>query len=122
MRYGIIINLDYVTYPHEPVKRAYQEIEAALAGEGFLRDGRIFTIDSSAAEAQRRARRAIDRVETLHAAHGESLYPYIKEFFGFEMRQSTNLLLPPSDEISVVELSDLSGIAGVEMIELHGTE
>ncbi|HEY0720687.1 MAG TPA: hypothetical protein VGE50_05490 [Gammaproteobacteria bacterium] len=122
MRYGIIINLDYTSFPHEPVKRAYQEIQEALAAEGFLRDGRIFTLDTSATEAQRRARRAIDSVEARHAERGESLYPYIKEFFGFEMRHATNLLLPPSDEISVTELSDLAGIAGVETIELHGVD
>lgn len=120
MHYGIIINLDYVTYPHDQVKRAYHEIQEALAAEGFVRDGRLFTLAASAAEAQRRARRAIDSVEARHAERGESLYPYIKEFFGFELRHATNLLLPPSDEIRVIELADLAGIEGVEVIELSG--
>jgi len=122
MRYGIVINLDYVTYPHEPVKRAYLEIQEALAEEGFIRDGRIFIIDCSSAEAQRRARRAVDLVEVRHVAKGESVYPYIKEFFGFELRHATNLLLPPSDDIRVIELSDLEGVEGVEKIELRDIE
>jgi hypothetical protein len=120
MRYGIIINLDYVTYPHEPVKHAYLEIQDALAAEGFMRDGRLFTIDRSAGEAQELARRAVENVETRHNFDGESIYPYIKEFFGFELRHATNLLLPPTDEISVVELSNLEGIEGVEVIEMKG--
>lgn len=120
MRYGIIINLDYVTYLHDPVKCVYQEIQQALAEEGFLRDGRLFIIDCSAAEAQKRARRAVDTVEAHHAEHGESIYPYIKEFFGFHLHHATNLLLPPSDDIHVVELSDLEGVEGVETIVLRG--
>lgn len=122
MRYGIVINLDYVTYLHDPVKCAYREIQDALAEEGFLRDGRLFTIDCAPAEAQQRARHAIDAVEAHHAAQGESIYPYIKEFFGFELRHTTNLLLPPSDDIRVIELSDLEGIEGVENIVLRGDE
>lgn len=122
MRYGIVINLDYVTYPHEQVKRTYLEIQEALATEGFIRDGRLFITDTSAVEAQKRARRAVDCVEMQHAARGESIYPYIKEFFGFELRHATNLLLPPSDEIRVIELSDLEGIEGVESIELRGVD
>lgn len=122
MRYGIVINLDYITYPHEPVKRAYLEIQEALAEEGFIRDGRLFTIDCSAAEAQQRARRAVDSVEMRHAARGESIYPYLKEFFGFELRHATNLLLPSSDDIRVIELADLAGVEGVETIELRGLE
>jgi len=123
MRYGIIINLDYVVYPHEPVKNAYIEIQDALAAEGFLRDGRLFTIDCSADEAQEKARRAVESVEQKHNRDGESIYPYIKEFFGFELQHATNLLLPPTDEISVIELSSLEGIegiAGINMIELKG--
>lgn len=122
MRYGIIINLDYIAYPHEPVKRAYLEIQEALAEEGFIRDGRLFTIDCPAAEAQRRACRAVDTVEARHAERGESVYPYIKEFFGFELCHAANLLLPPSDDIRVIELADLAGVEGVEVIELRGIE
>lgn len=120
MRYGIVINLDYESYPHEPVKCAYQEIQEALVAEGFWRDGRLFTLDASAAEAQQLARRAMEAVEARHTARGASIYPYIKEFFGFELRHTTNLLLPPADEISVSELADLDGVEGVEVIELRG--
>jgi hypothetical protein len=120
MRYGVVINLDYETYPHEAVKRAYLEIQEELAAEGFLRDGRLFTTDSSATEAQGLARRAVETVEARHNREGDSIYPYIKEFFGFELRHATNLLLPPTDEISVSELVDLEGIEGVEVIELKG--
>jgi hypothetical protein len=122
MRYGIIINLDYVTYLHDPVKCVYQEIQQALAEEGFLRDGRLFIIDCSAEEAQKRARRAVDTVESRHTGNGESIYPYIKEFFGFHLSHTANLLLPPSDEIRVIELSDLEGVEGVETIVLRGDE
>jgi len=123
MRYGIVINLDYVTYSHEPVKRAYLEIQKALEAEGFLRDGRLFIIDSTASEAQLRARRAIDAVEAQrYSDRKESIYPYIKEFFGIELHHATNLLLPPSGDISVTELSDLEGIEGVDVIELKGDD
>ncbi len=119
MRYAIVISLDYVTSPQEPVKRAYQDIQKALEAEGFKRDGRLFVIDCSSSEAQMRARRGIESVEaSRYKNREESIYPYIKEFFGFELRHATNLLLPPSGDISVIELSDLEGIEGVEVIEL----
>jgi len=120
MRYAIVINLDYVTFLHEPVKDTYEELQEALLAEGFVRDGRLFIIDCPAEEAQRRARHAIDSVEASHAAKGHTIYPYIKEFFGFEVRHATNLLIPPGSDISVVELADLEGIEGVESIELRG--
>lgn len=122
MRYGIVINFDYENHTHEPVKRAYLEIQEALIAEGFWRDGRLFTLDAAAAEAQRRARHALEGVESRYNARGETLYPYIKEFFGFELRHATNLLLPPADEIGVRELADLEGVSGVEVIELRGEE
>jgi len=119
MRYGIVISLDYISSPEEPVKHAYLNIQNALEAEGFKRDGRLFIIDCSASEGQLRARRAIESVEAQrYKKREESIYPYIKEFFGFELCHTTNLLLPPSGDISVTELSNLEGIEGVEVIEL----
>lgn len=115
MRYDIIINLDYAGHPAEPLQNLFRQLQRAMQQAGFVMDGRRFSIDLPPEEAQELARKVLDRLERAYQREGDSLYPYIRECYGFEPEHLANLLLPPLDEIDVQELSD---IEGVELLDL----
>jgi hypothetical protein len=117
MRYVVIINLDYENYEHGKLKALFSEISAGMQEKGFLVDGRRFTTDAEPEEAQRQARFVIDELEQQHNGKGESIYVYIKEFFGFQVEHADNLLLPPDDEIEVSELEEIEGISLTDFLK-----
>lgn len=110
MRYDIIINLDYENHSPEQLRGLFSEIQQGMQEAGFVMDGRRFTIDIPATEAQSLARNTIDSLEQHHQEQGESIIPMIREFFGFEPNNAINLLLPPTEEIHVEELADIEGL------------
>ncbi len=115
MRYDIIINLDYENHGQTQLHGLYAEIQQAMQEAGFVMDGRRFTIDIPAAEAQSLARTVINAVEQRHQTRGASIIPLIREFFGFEPTNAINLLLPPTEEIRVEELADIEGLDVVNL-------
>jgi hypothetical protein len=116
MRYVVIINLDYQSYEHGKLRALYAVISEAMQERGFVVDGRRFTIDTEPDEAQHLARFVLEQVEQQYNAKGESIYVYIKEFFGFEVESAVNLLLPPNDDIEVSELEDMEGIRFIDFL------
>ena len=99
MRYAIVINLDYANNSEDSCKAIWKEIRASMIRHGFLCDGRIFTIDMVKNEAYELAREAIDSIEEHMDYHQKRIFMYMKEFYGFNMATTTNLLLPPDDGI-----------------------
>lgn len=110
MRYVVIINLDYENYEHGKLKALFAEFKAAMQEAGFVADGRRFITDAEPEQAQHLARMVIEALEEQYHARGESIYRYIKEYFGFQIEHADNLLLPPDDEIVVSELEAIEGI------------
>lgn len=119
MRYDIIINLDYESCNSEELHELIVEIQQAMQESGFVMDGRRFTIDLPPREAQIVARGVIDNIEKHYLAKGKSIIPCIREFFGFEPSNATNLLLPPTEEILVQELMDVDGVDVVDLFTPH---
>ena len=117
MRYVVIINLDYENYEHGKLKALFGEIGTGMQEKGFVVDGRRFTIDVEPEEAQQLARLVIEELEQQHNNEGESIYTYIKEFFGFQVEHADNLLLPPDDEIEVSELEELDGVTLTDFLK-----
>ncbi len=117
MRYVVIINLDYLNYEHGKLKALFDTISTVMQEKGFLVDGRRFTIDVDPDEAQHLARLVIEEVEQRYNAAGESIYIYIKEFFGFEVENAVNLLLPPGDDFEVSELEEVEGINLIDFLK-----
>jgi hypothetical protein len=115
MRYDIIINLDYENGGDEDLQALFAEIQRTMLHNGFVMDGRRFTIDLPPSEAQSAARSVIDTIEQRHQEHGKSIIPCIREFFGFEPSNATNLLLPPTEEILVQELAESEGLEVVDL-------
>lgn len=119
MRYGVVINLDYETFTHEHLKILFHEIREAFLENGFTINGRIFVIDMPAEEGSEVARRLMDTVAEEFMLRGEDAYSYVKEFVGFQFGESSNLLLPSSDEIDVEEFTDLDSLEGVDLVNLR---
>lgn len=117
MRYDIIINLDYGSGSDEEMRELFYEIQQAMQEGGFVMDGRRFTIDLPPHEAQVAARGVIDLIEQRHLEQGKSIIPSIREFFGFEPSNATNLLLPPTEEIHVQELAEIEGLEVADLFK-----
>ncbi len=119
MRYDVIINLDYESSGNVDLHALFVEIQRAMQDNGFVMDGRRFTIDLPPGEAQSLARKAIDGIEQRLQNKGRSIIPLIREFFGFEPNNVTNLLLPPTEEILVRELAESEGLEVVDLFREH---
>lgn len=106
MRYGVVVNMDYTSNPYEEASQLFADIEQGLLRHGFRREGRVFTNNLPPAETFALARQVLDEVSELQQHQGKDLFHYIKEFFGFEIVNVVNLLLPDSSDISVTELDE----------------
>jgi hypothetical protein len=107
MRYAIVINLDYENHPQDIISPLFQAIRSSMLDAGFRQVGRIFTLQSSADIACSSARQIVTEILREHGLDQDT-HHYIKEFYGFEYSQATNLLAPSTDEIKVEELSSES--------------
>jgi len=109
MRFAILINLDYQNYSYELCRFLWNEIRVKMVNAGFLLDGRIFTIGRPPIEASARAREVIESMNEdmedydYPEFYGKDIYSFIKEFYGFDLSNTVNLLLPPVGHIQVVE-------------------
>lgn len=104
MRYGIVINMDYDSHPYEAANLVFEEIRELLLQRGFRQDGRIFSIDLPGEEACALARAAVDEVNDYEEHRDKDLYTCMREFYGFEIANVVNLLVPGVGEIRVAEL------------------
>ncbi len=106
MHYAVIINLDYASHPEEICKELWQEIRQHMMAAGFRCDGRVFTISKNENEACQLARDVIENIEQHMDYHEKRIFLYIKEFYGFDMASTTNLLLPADDSIFLDDDTD----------------
>jgi hypothetical protein len=110
MRYAIIINLDYENHPESTLKFLWSEIKDAMITAGFHRDGRIFTISLPKHEATQLATRVIDDIEGHLAFDRKHLYTYFRDFYGYAIECTTNLMVPAINGIVVGKGSKDSGV------------
>lgn len=103
MRYAIVINLDYDSHPYESCKALWEEIRAGMLRAGFRQEGRLFTTGMPESEACDTAITVIDALEEHRDFYDKRVYLYLKEFYGFRLDCTVNLLLPPTDSIEVEE-------------------
>ncbi len=118
MRYGVVINLDYQSYAPEVLSGVWGKIKSQMERSGFREDGRVFTIDRPESEAGALARQAVEQLESSKEYYEMDIYSYIKEFYGFDMSETQNLLLPPVSS-DLVELEVTDGEAVPDMRLAH---
>ncbi len=104
MRYGVVINMDYSNNAYEETSLLFEDLEAAMLAHGFRREGRVFTSQLPPEQTYGLARKVLDEVAEREQHRDKDLFHYIKEFYGFEITNIVNLLLPDTSEISVTEL------------------
>ena len=100
MHYAVVINLDYASHSEESCKALWKKIRQRMMEAGFHCDGRIFTIcRDNEDEASQLARDVIENIEPHKDYYEKRIFLYIKEFYGFDMACTTNLLLPADNGI-----------------------
>jgi len=99
MRYAVEVHLDYVTHPPEEVHQVWEQIRHAMTEAGFREEGRRFVSNMAPPRA---ASVAYAVMEGLDSSHGdESIFRYVKEFYGYPADCASNLMVPPLDRIEV---------------------
>lgn len=103
MRYAIVINLDYDSNPVADCHRVWDLIRAQMQAAEFRLEGRVFTTDLPADEACAAARQVMNALDEHPDLAPNGVFLFLKEFYGYDHGHSVNLLLPPSDNIELVE-------------------
>lgn len=103
MTYAIVINMDYENHPSDVCGELWEQIKGRMLSAGFIRDGRTFTTPLPEKEATRLARRVVAELEDQSARGHDEIYQYVRDFYGYDLAYTTNLMLPPTEEIEVQE-------------------
>ena len=106
MKYAVVINLDYSSHPQALLSRLWQDIRRGMEEAGFTRDGRRFTIQLPEAEACALARAVMEHLAEQNEYHAHHIYAYLKDFYGYDIAATTNLMVAPLDRIVVQQERD----------------
>jgi hypothetical protein len=101
MGYAIVINLDYDNNSDEACQEIWDVIKLGMLEAGFRLDSRVFTINRENKEAANLARSVIEGIESHLDFDKKHVFRYLKDFYGYDMIHTSNLLVPDSDEIEV---------------------
>lgn len=102
MRYGIMINLDYDSYPYDDCRDIWNQIRTRMVDAGFRIEGRLFTIAVPSEEACDLAKAVLDEIN-LEMGPDKDVYIFLKEFYGYDHTETVNLLLPPAEGLELLE-------------------
>lgn len=101
MNTAIVINLDYERYGNELCSQYWHRISAVMEAAGFVRSNRMFLSNLQQDEAFQNARWVIGQIDE-HTRHNPvTLLQAIREFYGLDYTQVTNLITPPPQTIAV---------------------
>jgi len=101
MSYAIVINLDYENNLEGTCQEIWDGIKLHMLEAGFRLDNRVFIINREQKEATDLARSVIEGMESHLEFHDKRVFRYLKDFYGYDMEHTCNLLVPSSDEIEV---------------------
>lgn len=94
MRSAVIINFSPDSSDHKLFWSLNKMVIRSMVKAGFHREGRLFTIDSPVTEARALACSVIDSIEKNQNITKKQVVNHIREFYCFEMRNISNLLIP----------------------------
>ena len=103
MAYAIVINLDRNNYPVSVCTELWNIIKESMEKAGFLYIRNTFTINLTPEEACELARQTIEDIESHLEYCNRHLHRYIKDFYGFDIAATTNLLTPATEKIALHE-------------------
>ncbi|WP_137936648.1 hypothetical protein [Chitinivorax sp. B] len=101
MKTAIVINLDYERFGYELCSQYWNQVTSVMEASGFILNNRMFLTNLSPEEAYNNARWVINQIDELTRHNSISLSQAIREFYGLDYTQVTNLLTPPTSTIAV---------------------
>lgn len=101
MAYAIVINLDRENNPEVVCDELWKFIKDSMLGVGFLYIRNTFTINLPEQEACELARQTIENIESHLEYYNRHLHRYLKDFYGFDIAATTNLLTPATEKINL---------------------
>ena len=101
MSYAIVINLDYESHLEETCQEIWDVIKQAMLDAGFRLDNRVFIINREGKEACELARGVIEGMEAHLDFDKKHVFRYLKDFYGYAMDHTTNLLVPSNEDILI---------------------
>ena len=101
MSYAIVINLDYENNSEEECQEIWDTIKKAMLNSGFRLDNRVFIINREGKEACTLARDVIEGMEAHLDFDKKHVFRYLKDFYGYAMEHTINLLVPSSEDILI---------------------
>lgn len=101
MSYAIVINLDYENNPEDLCQEVWEAIKERMLAAGFRLDNRVFMSKLGQKEACDLARGVIEGLEEHLEFYQKHVFRYLKDFYGYDMDHTQNLLVPGVDEIEV---------------------
>jgi len=101
MSYAIVINLDYENNSEDACQEIWDGIKLHMLEAGFRLDNRVFIINREQKEACELARSVVEGMEEHLEFHNKHVFRYLKDFYGYDMDHTSNLLVPSSDDIEV---------------------
>jgi len=101
MAYAIVINLDRENNPDVVCDELWDVIRDSMLTVGFFYIRNTFTINFPEQEACELARNTIESIEAHLEYYNRHLHRYLKDFYGFDIAATTNLLTPAKEKISL---------------------
>ena len=99
MSYAVVINLDYENNSENTCQEIWDVIKQQMTDAGFHLDNRVFIINRKPKEASELARNVIEGMESHLDFSEKHIFRYLKDFYGYDMECTTNLMVPSSDDI-----------------------
>ncbi len=94
MSYAVVINLDYENNSEEACQEIWDVIKERMLNAGFRLDNRVFIINREDKAASDLARSVIEGLEAHLDLDKKHVFRYLKDFYGYDMECTTNLLVP----------------------------
>ena len=99
MSYAIVVNLDYQNNLEDACQEIWDEIKSSMLSAGFRLDNRVFIINRDDKRACELARSVIEGMEAHLDFDKKRVFRYLKDFYGYSMESTTNLLVASNEEI-----------------------
>lgn len=99
MSYAIVINLDYESHSEKVCQEIWDTIKERMLTAGFRLDNRVFITRREDKEACELARSVIEGLEEHLDFDKKHIFRYLKDFYGYAMDHTTNLLVPSNEDI-----------------------
>ncbi len=103
MAYAIVINLDRESNPDVVCNELWNVIKDSMTDVGFFYIRNTFTINLPEQEACELARQTVESIEAHLEYYNRHLHRYLKDFYGFDIAATTNLLMPAKEKIYLQE-------------------